>query len=236
MTRQFLGAASIAALMAFGLAACGQESATYEDANSGDTSEYSQADDSYPAGTTDDGSLAGEPTDAERERLAQETGVPNAGGVDQSGALREGSMVAIADIRVKSDAEEAASTAFEQADANGDGMLDRSEYMTVAMSAESDASTVPATPAMPGEADTTAQPSATSSAMQNAAADPATVDTAFAEAAGDDSILSKEELRAAFLARFDEADVDGDAQLSDEEQMTFAALTAGEQAEPAQQP
>ncbi len=229
MSKRFLGAASVAALMAFGLAACGQDATTYEDASSGETTQYSEAEDSYAA---DDDSLAGEPTDADRERLAQQTGVPNAGGVDDASALREGPTVAIADIRVKSDAEEAASTAFEQADANGDGMLDRSEYMTVAMSAEGDASAVPATPAMPGEVDPTAEPSPAPGAAQTAAADPATVDTAFAEAAGDDSIMSKEELRAAFLARFDEADADGDAQLSDEEQMTFAALTAGEQAAP----
>ncbi|MEQ8936190.1 MAG: hypothetical protein RIE56_10410 [Amphiplicatus sp.] len=228
MTKQFLGAASIAALMAFGLAACGQESATYDDANSGDTTQYSQAGDSYPS---DDETLAGQPTD--QERMAQETNVPNAGGVDQSSALREGPVVAIADIRVKSDAEEAASTAFEQADANGDGMLDRSEYITVAMSAESDPSIASSTSAVSGEiVDPTAESSITPGATQTATADSATVDTAFAEAAGDDSILSKEELRAAFLARFDEADVDGDAQLSDEEQMTFAALTAGEQAAP----
>jgi len=228
MSKRFLGAASVAALMALGLAACGQESATYDDVSSGDTTQYSETEDSYPA---DDETFAGQPTD--QERMAQETGVPNAGGVDSSSALREGPIVAIADVRVKSDAEEAASTAFEQADANGDGMLDRSEYMTVAMSAEGDAGMAPSTPALPGETvDPTVEPSTTPGSTQTAEAGSATVDTAFAEAAGDDSILSKEELRAAFLARFDEADADGDAQLSDEEQMTFAALTAGEPAAP----
>lgn len=231
MNRKFLGAASIAAIAAFGLAACGQESRTADyDSDDSAATQYSQSEDAYPS---EDGSLAGEPTDADRERLAQETGVPNTGGVDR---MREGPMIAIADVRVKSDAEEAASTAFDQADANGDGMLDRSEYLTVMMSADPN---VAAAPGMPGEtADEMTAPSATApGAAQAAEADAAAaVDTAFAEAAGDDSVMSKDELRAAFLARFDEADADGDAQLSDEEQQTFAALTAGEQASTGQQP
>ena len=97
MSKRFLGAASVAALMAFGLAACGQESA-YDDVSSGDTTQYSETEDSYPA---EDETLAGQPTD--QERMAQETGVPNAGVVDSSSALREGPVVAIADIRVKSE-------------------------------------------------------------------------------------------------------------------------------------
>ncbi len=51
----------------------------------------------------------------------------------------------------------------------------------------------------------------------------------FQEAAGDDNEMTMEELRTAFLSRFDEADQDGDDELDAAELQTFAALTLGQE-------
>ncbi|MAW81807.1 MAG: hypothetical protein CMI63_16350 [Parvularcula sp.] len=51
----------------------------------------------------------------------------------------------------------------------------------------------------------------------------------FQDAAGDDAEVTQEELREAFLARFEEADEDGDDELDASELRTFAALTRGQQ-------
>lgn len=242
MNMRLIGTASAAALLSLGLAACGQDP-DYETSQTETTGAYAQDDDTAVAEETPDQSA-----DQQQSRVADsgyattdtpaasydpQATTPNAGGLTPAAI----EAVAIADIRIESDAERAAETAFGAADANGDGMLDRAEYMTVAISAEP-AQSVPGIvdPVDPATGATVAEAPPIDGATPEGdtlvatdPVDPVMVDAAFAAAAGPDGELTEEELRSAFLARFEQADADGDAELSDEERMTFAALTVGEQ-------
>ena len=125
------------------------------------------------------------------------------------------------------DAEQAAVAAFQMADANGDGVLDQEEYLTIAMAAES--GLAEAAPALEqGEVDI----GAPEQQIRAAEADASAVEAAFAEIAGETGEATKDDLRAAFLARFEQADADGDGQLDEEERLTFAALMIGVSDEP----
>lgn len=216
MSRKFFGAASIAALMAAGLAACGQETRTaYDETDEQERSEYAEQETETPD------TFAGAPMPSDDARLAQPAAVPNAGGA--AAPTGEAVAAAIADVRVRSDAEQAAVAAFRLADANGDGVLDQDEYLTIALAAES--GFAEAAPAYEqGEGDIGApEPYQT----RTAEADPAAVEAAFAEVAGETGEATKDDLRAAFLARFEQADADGDGQLDEQERIAFAALIVG---------
>lgn len=226
MKKNLVSAASAAALLAFGLTACAQEQNRYaETEESANRTAYAEiGDEPLPGEYTrmgDEAALAG-------DRLAQanETS-PNAGGVTTDPttayAASEPVTVEIAEVRVKDEVEAAAENAFMVADLNGDGVLSRDEYMTIAMNLRpqttADATTMPAPDGALEEGDTT---------MLAEEPSPVTVAAAFEAAAGPDGELTREKLREAFLARFEQADADGDDELNDEEWQTFAALTTGE--------
>jgi len=249
MNKTLIGAVSMAALLAVGLSACGQQ----EKSEYGRTADDQTGSESSSGGTTDDQYAANQPGEGSESGGTEPA--PNAGGLaplspgsTTAEATGDGMEVAIAEISSKDDAERVAGEAFDQADADRDGMLDRSEYMTLAMSAEHYGLAASAAPGaaggeMPGTEPPDEMPSGEANAggalpgapdaSQTAASDamPA-IDAAFAEAAGEDGSMTEEELSAAFLDRFEIADEDGDAQLNETERQTFAQLTAG--AEPAQ--
>lgn len=249
MNRTLIGAVSMAALLAVGLSACGQQ----KESEYGSTADDQTGSESSSGGTTDDQYAANQP--GEGSQSGGTEAAPNAGrlaplspGSTTAEAPGDGMEVAIADISSKDDAERVAGEAFDQADANSDGKLDRSEYMTLAMSAEHYGSVSSAAPGaaggeIPGTEPPDEMPSDDANAdgalpgapdasqMSESEAMPA-IDAAFTEAAGEDGSMSQDELRAAFLDRFDIADADGNDQLDDTERQTFAELTAG--AEPAQ--
>lgn len=246
MNKTLIGAVSMAALLAVGLSACGQQ----KESQYGGTADDQTGSESSSGGTADDQYAANEP--GEGPESSGTRTAPNAGGLAPAApydmateTTDDGMVLAISDISSKDDAERVAGQAFDQADADRDGKLDRSEYMSLAMSAEHYGSPADsAVGAIPGEIPGEELPDELSSGQANVGgplpgapdgsqmseAGPA-IDAAFAEAAGEDGSMTEEELRAAFLDRFDIADADGDDQLNETERQTFAHLTAG--AEPA---
>lgn len=220
MSRKFISAASIAALMAVGLAACGQQTRTASDETTEQQERSEHAEAPYEQAQPE--ALAQAPRPSDDASLAQPE-VPNTGGATTPAA----EAVAIVDVRVRTDAEQAAVAAFQMADANGDGVLDQEEYLTIAMAAES--GLAEAAPALEqGEVDI----GAPEQQIRAAEADASAVEAAFAEIAGETGEATKDDLRAAFLARFEQADADGDGQLDEEERLTFAALMIGVSDEP----
>lgn len=244
MKIRLLGAASLAAL-ALGVAACAKDETKYAENDTATTeSTTTTTTDSYAA--NDPAATAADPYETPGTTASPTTGALAAGeqptgASSQYGVTTAGEVIQIADISTKTDAERVASDAFDKADANGDGKLDKAEYVMIAMGANEfrsassaiddtqegigegdmdtgDAavdSTAPADPSMPTTAET-------------ATVDETSVEPVFAEAAGVDNELTKDELRAAFLARFDTADADKDQQLSETERQTFAELTTGD--------
>lgn len=253
MKIRLLGAASLAAL-ALAVAACAKDETKYAEDDTATTesttTDSTTATDSYaandPAATDTATPSAADPyatpsTTASPTTGALAAGEQPTGASSQYGVTTAGEVIEIAEINTKTDAERVASDAFDKADANGDGKLDKAEYVMIAMGANEfrsasspidetqegvgegdmdtgDAavdSTAPADPSMPATAET-------------ATVDETSVEPAFAEAAGADNELTKDELRTAFLARFDTADADKDQQLSETERQTFAELTTGD--------
>jgi hypothetical protein len=167
--------------------------------------------------------------------------------------------------KTRAEIEMLAMTKFESADADKDGVIDREEYVQLALSSARDFERFIDEPAKLMSVNPVTDPEAAAMPDETAATDPTetetmgdapvdqttttvqtaetetpldTVETAdieiaasatFDDAAGDDDTMTAEELRTAFLARFDEADIDGDEQLDDAELRTFAALTRGQE-------
>ncbi|MCK5860785.1 MAG: hypothetical protein KAG72_15650 [Abyssibacter sp.] len=168
--------------------------------------------------------------------------------------------------RTRAEIETLATEAFQTADANNDGAIDREEYVQLALASARDfdsfvtqpvnlmsvnpaadpetavteqdvAAADEAAPEQEMTPDETGAPTQTAEAAPLDEAEAATIETAatdtFEQAAGDDGEMTPQELRTAFLARFDEADADGDDELDEAELQTFAALTRGEGGAPA---
>lgn len=258
MKIRLLGA-SLAAL-ALGIAACAKDETKYAEDDTATTTDSTTtvADDTTTTTTTTTTTAANDPyatpsttattPSSDPFATAPTTGAMTAdaqptGSADsaQYGVTTAGEVFEIAEINNKADAERIASDAFDKADANGDGQLDRSEYVMIAMGANefvAGSSPIDVTPEGVGEGDidtgdtldSTAPADTTTPTVADTtdAVNETTVATVFTEAAGTDNTLTKEELRAAFLARFDKADADNNGTLTEEERQTFAQLTTGD--------
>lgn len=169
---------------------------------------------------------------------------------DVSAAMAD-TRVADSDMtRSRAEIQALASRAFSAADINDDGAIDREEYVKLALASARDLDSFVTDPQIdaaamrdqgavspaPGEdtgdtvapTDETAGAEPTRLATTDSAEIEITAAQSFDEVAGPDDEMTQEELRTAFLSRFEEADADGDDQLDAEELQTFAALTRGE--------
>ena len=267
MRKFSIGAVSISALL-FATAACGNSNDAYQSADADRADENAESTDA-------------DKTANESQYDADEYAVNEPSSSHYGDPATDATTAAIADdplsttpayqtaetpaAKTRAEIEMLAMTKFESADADKDGVIDREEYVQLALSSARDFErfidepaklmsvnpvTDPEDATMPDETAATdptetetmgdAPVDQTSSTVQTAETetplDP--VETAdieiaasatFDDAAGDDDTMTAEELRTAFLARFDEADVDGDEQLDDAELRTFAALTRGQE-------
>ncbi len=265
MRKLSLGAVSISALM-LATAACGNaDNNTYESAEVETADEdanrtaYNDDDASaYNDNRTTDASNANAAADASRYAA------PTTGTAGETSAYDTGSAqydTAAAEMnRSRSDIESLASRAFESADSDNNGVLDRDEYVQLALASARDFDTfitepvklMSVTPVTNPE--TMANDEFGNDTVGSAGSDPAMGDTSvgatqstsvtldaqeeadiqtaagesFNDAAGGDDELTAAQLRALFLARFDEADQDGDDELNAAELRTFAELTRGQ--------
>jgi|GEM_PF-1828240 len=168
--------------------------------------------------------------------------------LDQAGAtLAALTSMKASDVKSKDDISLITDSAFEKADVDGNGALDRTEFATLSLAAAGEDPSVissvltqvedKAEEIVQGVTGADAETEYDSgidagvSVPSGEAAQVAALDEDFAESAGDDAAMTKEELRAAFLARFEKADVNENEQLETEESEVFAALTAGKKEE-----
>jgi hypothetical protein len=153
--------------------------------------------------------------------------------------------VDLASVRTKDALTVAADTAFAQADADQNGSLSQTEfYSLAAMFAPAAAETVvdtvtdvAADAASGAAADATAVVGEVAGApageavaevvegvaTEEPSADASALDASYATLSGGDASLTSDELRAAFLSRFDAADVNLDGSLDEAEAQTFKA-------------
>ncbi|MFZ5616169.1 MAG: hypothetical protein ACOZAA_02435 [Pseudomonadota bacterium] len=135
--------------------------------------------------------------------------------------------VDLASLRTKEALTVAADTAFAQADADADGSLSLTEFYSLA-------SIMAPAPAADAAADivgeVAGEPTAEAAAeaageivAEEPTQDAAALDASFATIAGADAALSTDDLRAAFLSRFDAADANLDGSLDDAEAEAFKA-------------
>ena len=144
----------------------------------------------------------------------------------------------LASIRTKEGLTTASDAAFSQVDADADGALSANEFYSLAAlmapAAAVEGVVEDAADAMSGTVDAVAGEVAPATVADAAAAtadavlpeeptaDASSIDASFAAIAGDDGSLSKDDLRAAFLSRFDAADANLDGTLDDAESASFA--------------
>ena len=181
-------------------------------------------------------------TDDATQTALEETG----NRLDEVGAtLASLTPMKASDVRSKDDVTLITDSAFEKADLNGDGSLDRTEFATLSLAAAGEDPSVISTVLTKAEevasdmvdgvtgaeADSETGVDAGTAMPAEEAAQVAALEEDFVESAGDDAAMTKEELRAAFLARFEKADVNENEQLETEESEVFAALTAGKKEE-----
>ena len=255
MRKYSLGAVSISALM-LALAACGNDDNAYQTSEADAVDVEEDAD--RTAATEDDDLYADATDAQEGNSWDEEnySDIEDRSPNDQlTTATRTAEAPdAAATTKTRAEIESLALRAFASADADGDGSIDQEEYVQLALASARDfdafvtepvklMSVNPATDpeatdtaatddAMPDETDMSApvQTAETAPALDDA--ETATIQTAaaetFEEVAGDDGEMTPEELRTAFLSRFDEADEDGDEELDAAELQTFAALTRGQ--------
>jgi len=138
----------------------------------------------------------------------------------------------MSDVRSKDDVALVTESAFDQADFNRDGVLDRDEFanMTTVV-VNSDGSQPVDTVADKASKmlnDVTGAAGNEITKPADAVVATAAIDDAFTEASGDDASLTKEELRKVFLARFEKADVNDNDQLEESERKSFALLSIDE--------
>ena len=159
-----------------------------------------------PAAQDDAASAAGM-----REEVTAGPAEGGAGEIDSAVAI-------IFEIRTRDDIDGAVSSMMTLADKDNDGQLSREEYGLIA-------------PAL-AQADNSATRAADGGpvAMPGAAAYEETTDAPrigeeefFAETAGGDNMISRQDLSTALTVRFDAADADGDGELTGEEAPNFAA-------------
>lgn len=250
MKRTLIGAVSLSALMAVGLAACGQNDTTYAENENGPYAET--ADEARTADSQTSNVESGDMADARKaaQDYAADPSAADAGetadydvaqgeaatdNTDVGAYSGEMTLASLSSVRTRDELEDRAGDVFAEADLNGDGVLDRAEYLTLALAdagvsapeGEGDISepmdeiaSVGGTPAEGG----------VSAPTQLAGVDEQQkVEAIFEEVSDDGETMTLEQMREAFLARFDEADENGDRQLDTLERMKFAQLVAGEE-------
>lgn len=261
MRKFLIGAVSISALMF--AAACGDSNNTYQTSDADAVEEDSER---ATAMEIDDMAGASDASDAKSWDSENYVDIEDRSPNDRLAANRKdaaeeeasGAQTAQAS-KSRADIEALAGEAFDSADANDDGAIDREEYVQLALASARDFDgfmTEPAnlmqvnpatdpeavaeereTPGADAQAELQAQAAKTEPVLDDAEA--ATIETAaaqtFEDAAGEDGELTAEELRTAFLSRFAAADADGDEELDGAELQTFAALTRGEEIVPAEE-
>jgi len=141
----------------------------------------------------------------------------------------------LASVRTKDALTAAADAAFVQADADADGSLSQTEFHALASILAPAAGETVVDTAVDAAADVAGaivgdvalEPAAEAAvdavAAEAAVADAATLDESFASIAGADSSLTTDDLRSAFLSRFDAADANLDGALDDAEAEAFKA-------------
>lgn len=208
-----LGAASIAAMA---LVACAKKETKTEETATAETTAAADTAEAAPADIIAD--AAPETTD-----------------------VYAGSTVDLGSVRTKDALTAASDAAFAQADADANGSLSQTEFyslaalMTPAEAADTVVDTAvdaaagavaDAAGAAVGEvagapAGDAAEAVVAGVAGEPAAADTKMLDASYATIAGADASLTTDDLRAAFLSRFDAADVNLDGSLDDAEAATF---------------
>lgn len=143
---------------------------------------------------------------------------PQPGAADGGAGQIDAGVAAAYKIRTKADIGPSVDAMMALADRDNDGQLSREEFNIIA-------------PAL-GQADNSLNPSVeggpvanpgAGDAMESTTATPIRADDFFAETAGTNGLISRDELTAALTARFDAADADGNGELSAEEAQAFAA-------------
>lgn len=137
----------------------------------------------------------------------------------------------LASVRTKDALTSASDTAFAQADADANGALSQTEfYALAALMAPAPAvetivdATVDAAVGAAAEAtDAVVGDMAAEVVTEEPTMDSAALDASFAAIAGADANLTTDDLRAAYLSRFDAADANLDGALDDAEAETFKA-------------
>lgn len=128
----------------------------------------------------------------------------------------------LAAVRTKDELSAAADSAFAQADADSDGSLSQTEFYALA------ALMTPAAPVEEVVDDVyeTAAPDAVDAVdatlPEEPSADSSALDESYAAIAGADGQLTEDDLRAALIVRFDEADANLDGALDESEAAAFA--------------
>lgn len=144
----------------------------------------------------------------------------------------------LASIRTKDALTAASDAAFAQIDADADGALSANEFYSLAALmapvgaadgaveevADTMSDTVDAAAGEVASASVADAAAATADAVlpEEPTADASSIDASFAAIAGTDGSLSKDDLRAALLSRFDAADANLDGTLDDAESASFA--------------
>lgn len=255
MTRsRFFSVASVTALLALGVVACGNadkseaveaEAQTEEeqvaetqidgadDASSyvDQVQTYTEELDTTEDAMEDEGVSVADAVDAangESADLLAETGERLDDAAATLAALKP---MQVSDVRSKADIDLVTASAFDAADFNRDGVLDRDEFANMTMvvvNRDGDNLADKASGAaekMLNNVTGAAGDEVTKPA--DATVTDAVIDEAFAQASGDDAAMTKEELRETFLARFEQADANDNDQLEEEERKKFALLSAG---------
>ena len=188
------------AASALALAACGGE----DYAESDDTRDEAASTDELAAGY-------GDPT----EPVSTDRGAPQL----------ERAIVSLYEVQTQADVETLIENVYDRADKNDDNALSREEFSLASASLgiadiARDAQSVSESNAVEAQGD----------------ADPADEDGIaigvdspfFAETAGEDDMLQRSEMRNALMARFEEADEDGDGEFTASESLEFAKLMRSE--------
>jgi len=137
-------------------------------------------------------------------------------------------IIDVAQVTTRDDARLFAEAEFKQADLDLNGKISKDEFLAYAAAKvtlatndadEATGATEPQTASMGIE------PEGDADSIEAAAETAATPEEQFAELANGDKKITKDELIESRIANFDEADINKDEMLDDEERQQFAALT-----------
>jgi hypothetical protein len=228
---------SAVALAALGAAACtGERDYAEEETTTQETTVEAETDDQDrfaatepetapmtvpPGGTAETippETTTGTPPTESAPPLGTETGPTT---ITEAPATPTTITVAIDEINTKTDLDRIANQAFMQADTDKNGQLSQAEFLALASGVDQFRMEA-GEPIGEGDIDTSAEAEVTVEP-----ADQAKVQVVFNDAAEGADALTMEQLRQAFLDRFEQADANNDDQLSEDERQTFANLIVG---------